>query len=175
MSETDRTKRVGFTCAYTPLPLIHAAGFVPFRMLPEGESPDQAGAVLHDNLCPHVKRVLDRRLADDLPDLAGVVIMNSCDAMRRLADGWRASFPKDRVELLDLPVTQSRGSLSYFENELSRFRKVLEEWSGSTLTDDAIRESAGLYNRLSEGLDRAREATVHARVAGGWARLQELL
>ena len=54
------TKRhIGFTCAYTPVQLIHAAGFTPYRILPMGNSPNQAGTVLHDNMCPHVKQVLD--------------------------------------------------------------------------------------------------------------------
>ena len=61
-------KKIGFTCAYTPVPVIEAAGFSPFRIYPEGDSPDQAGHLLHDNLCPHVKRVLDKALANDLPD-----------------------------------------------------------------------------------------------------------
>lgn len=51
------SSRVGFTCAYTPLPLLHAAGLQPYRILPVGDAPDQAGALLHDNLCPHVKRL----------------------------------------------------------------------------------------------------------------------
>ena len=65
--------RAGFTCAYTPLPLLHAAGLVPYRILPVGDAPDQAGALLHDNLCPHVKRLLDRAMEGDLPDLSAVV------------------------------------------------------------------------------------------------------
>ena len=36
---------VGFTCRYAPLPLIHAAGLIPYRMLPLTEAPDSAGAV----------------------------------------------------------------------------------------------------------------------------------
>ena len=57
----NKSKLIGFTCAYTPLALIEAAGYVPFRVLPMGEPPDQAGSLLHDNLCPHVKRILDRK------------------------------------------------------------------------------------------------------------------
>ncbi len=53
-------KHVGFACAYTPLPLIHAAGLVPYRVLPIGDAPDEAGTLLPDNMCPHIKRVLDR-------------------------------------------------------------------------------------------------------------------
>ncbi|PIQ45721.1 MAG: hypothetical protein COW04_06065, partial [Deltaproteobacteria bacterium CG12_big_fil_rev_8_21_14_0_65_43_10] len=78
----DKSKLIGFTCAYTPLALIDAAGFVPYRILPMGDWPDQAGQILHENLCPHIKRILDRAMQDDIPDLSGIVFMNSCDAMR---------------------------------------------------------------------------------------------
>ena len=63
------TPRIGFTCAYTPLSLIHAAGYAPIRITPQGDAPEQAGQLLHDNLCPHVKRILDRGMADDLPEI----------------------------------------------------------------------------------------------------------
>jgi hypothetical protein len=39
--------------------MLHAAGLSPYRLLPLTQAPDQAGAWLHDNLCPHVKRVLE--------------------------------------------------------------------------------------------------------------------
>ena len=84
-------QKIGFVCAYTPLPLIHAAGYVPLRVLPMSQVPDQAGHLLHDNLCPHVKRILDRALGQDLPELAAMVFINSCDAMRRLADAWQTA------------------------------------------------------------------------------------
>ena len=48
MNETEQSKFVGFTCAYTPLPLIHAAGFVPYRIFPVGDWPDRAGQMLHE-------------------------------------------------------------------------------------------------------------------------------
>ena len=62
---------VGFACAYTPLPLIRAAGFAPYRILPNVDCPDQAGHLLHDNLCPHVKRVLDRAMSGSDPRFEG--------------------------------------------------------------------------------------------------------
>ncbi|RPJ15621.1 MAG: 2-hydroxyacyl-CoA dehydratase, partial [Desulfobacteraceae bacterium] len=76
---SDMKGYIGFACAYTPLPLIYAAGYTPYRVLPMGDSPDQAGHILHDNLCPHIKKILDRAMSNDLPDLAGMVFMNSCD------------------------------------------------------------------------------------------------
>jgi hypothetical protein len=118
---------VGFTCAYTPLPLIDALGLVPYRVLPDEASAEQAGTLLHDNLCPHVKRVLDRVLADRLPPLAGVVVMQSCDAMRRLADAWRAARPTARLIEVDLPIQANDRAVRYFAlrlEEVARGRRA---------------------------------------------------
>ena len=55
---------IGYACAYTPLALLYAAKYRPYRVLPLTESPDLAGLHLHDNLCPHVKRILDRAIEE---------------------------------------------------------------------------------------------------------------
>jgi benzoyl-CoA reductase/2-hydroxyglutaryl-CoA dehydratase subunit BcrC/BadD/HgdB len=152
----NRSERVGFACSYTPLPLIHAAGFVPFRLLPLGDAPDQAGTLLHDNLCPYVKRILDRGLAGQLPPLSGLVLVNSCDAMRRLADAWREALPDDRLVFIDLPVTSDEAAMAYFARQLARLRDELASWTGRTVSDEQIFESVRLYNDLSVHLDRLR-------------------
>jgi len=132
----DVTSKVGFTCAYTPPALIDAAGFAPYRILPTGSSPEAAGQILHDNLCPHVKRILDRALGDDLPGLAGVVFLNSCDAMRRLSDAWRKVRPNDRMVFIDLPVSSGDTAVTYFARELSRLADALSEWGGRPVSQD---------------------------------------
>ena len=164
--------RVGYACAYTPLPLIHASGFVPYRVLPVGDAEDQAGRLMHDNLCPHVKRILDRALADDLPDLAGMVLMNSCDAMRRLADAWQQARPGDRVVLLDLPVAQTERSTEYFAAELSRLVDTLGSWGGDAVTDESLASSIGLYNEIASLVDEAQVRRRRGTLSAG--RMQEI-
>ncbi|MBW2276857.1 MAG: 2-hydroxyacyl-CoA dehydratase [Deltaproteobacteria bacterium] len=169
--------RIGFTCAYTPLPLIRAAGFLPHRLLPLSDAPDRAGELLHDNMCPHVKRVLDRAMSGDLPELGGVVVMNSCDAMRRLADAWASVRPAERVVVVDLPTTETELSVKYFASELGRLRDLLGEWAGRAVGDDDIVEAIEQQNELARGLRRLYE---HARnggagLPGGRRALQELL
>ena len=171
----QQQRRVGFTCAYTPLPLIHAAGFVPFRILPLGDAPDQAGSLLHDNMCPHVKRVLDRALVADLPELSGVVFMNSCDAMRRLADAWLAARPSDRVALVDLPATADDRSVSYLAGELSRLADLLSDWAGRPITAESVAESARRFRDLSGVLVRLGERAARGTLPGGRRALQEAL
>ena len=162
-------RRVGFTCAYTPLALIDAAGLVPHRLLPLTEAPDQAGALLHDNLCPHVKRILDRALAQDLPLLSGVVFVNSCDAMRRLADAWAVVRPEVPLAVMDLPISDDARAVGYLAHQLEQLRGVLGEWAGAPVVDAAIHTSAGRYTALADRL------AVAGALPGGRRRHQELL
>ena len=131
-------KTIGFTCAYTPVPLIEAAGFSPYRIFPETKAPDQAGHLLHDNLCPHVKKVLDRALADDLPELEGMVFINSCDTMRRLADAWKQARPDDKIILIDLPSGTDILSLDFLSKEYERLSTTLFKWNNETPSPEII-------------------------------------
>lgn len=169
----NETERVGFACAYTPLALFEAAGYAPYRILPKDGPPDQAGQVLHDNLCPHVKRLLDRAIAGDLPELAGTVFVNSCDAMRRLADAWEHVRPGDRIVTLDLPPAVDEDAISFFAGELSRLAKTFSEWSGRPISDGAIEETGRKYNVLSGLLVEARALVGTGAIQGGAARMQE--
>ena len=174
---------IGYACAYTPLALIDAAGFSPYRVLPLGDLPDKAGRFLHDNLCPHVKGILDRAAGDDLPPLDGVVVMNSCDALRRLADGWRRVRPDDPVALVDLPVTQpvtasdggddgDDGTVAFFGRELSNLAETLTRWGGRTVTAEGIAGSVERVNRIAGLLDRLRLREHRGLRDGGGARMQ---
>ncbi|MBM4396821.1 MAG: 2-hydroxyacyl-CoA dehydratase [Deltaproteobacteria bacterium] len=160
-------------CAYTPLPLVAAAGFRAVRVLPVTEAPERAGSLLHDNLCPHVKRVVDRALAGDLPDLAGVVIVPACDAMRRLGDAWYAARPSDRIATFDLPASGGEGAADRLEGSLARLRDVLAGWSGRPIADEAIRDAARAYDALADALAGLGALAAAGRLPGGRARLQE--
>ena len=166
--------RIGFTCAYTPLSLIDAAGCAPYRILPTTEAADQAGRIIHDNMCPHVKRILDRAMGNDLPELGGVVLVNSCDAMRRLADGWRQVRPDDRVFMLDLPPSVNARSTEWFAAELERLREVLSHWTGRSINNDELMVSLQKHNQLADSLDQLRRRLKEGSLTGGSATLQEI-
>ncbi len=172
---TQQSPRVGFTCAYTPLPLLHAAGLAPYRILPVGDAPDQAGTLLHDNLCPHVKRLLDRALDGDLPELSAVVIMASCDTMRRLADAWSHARPTDHLALVDLPTGRDEAAVDYLTTELGRLRDTLAQWTSAPVSIEALATSLALYNELATALQGLADRSARGRLAGGREGLQRLL
>jgi benzoyl-CoA reductase/2-hydroxyglutaryl-CoA dehydratase subunit BcrC/BadD/HgdB len=173
-TEAEKRTKMGYACAYTPLALIDAAGYTPYRILPMSDCPDQAGQLLHDNLCPHVKRILDRAISKDLPDLNGMVLMNSCDAMRRLADAWGHVRPGDNIILLDLPATADDAAVAYFAGELSRLTELLSDWSGRNITNSDIEASIERYNQLPPRFAKLRERVRQGKLAGGSTRMQTL-
>lgn len=168
----NHKQKIGFACAYTPLPLIDAAGFAPFRILPVGDCPDQAGHLLHDNLCPNIKRILDRAMSGDLPDLAGTVFINSCDAMRRMADAWNGIRKNDRTILLDLPATADNLSFAFFRDELMRAWDALAEWRGGKPDTAAITRSIDKYNDIAHLLSKLAPKFHRGTIDGGGAALQ---
>ncbi len=172
-------KKIGFTCAYTPVPLIEAAGFSPFRIFPESKAPDQAGHLLHDNLCPHVKKVLDRALAGDLPDLEGMVFINSCDSMRRLADAWNEARPDDRIILLDLPSGINSLSLDFLSKEYERLAKTFFKWNNETFSPerilDKIKEKIATWNLLAASVKKIEEKMSREYFPGIASRLQQII
>jgi benzoyl-CoA reductase/2-hydroxyglutaryl-CoA dehydratase subunit BcrC/BadD/HgdB len=159
-------KKIGFTCAYTPVPLIEAAGFSPFRIL---------GHLLHDNLCPHVKKVLDRALADDLPDLEGMVFINSCDSMRRLADAWHETRPDDRIILLDLPSGINSLSLDFLSKEYERLANTLFKWNNENFSTEKIKDKITTWNLLAASVKKIEEKMSLDYFPGIAFRLQQII
>jgi len=172
-------KKIGFTCAYTPVPLIEAAGFSPFRIFPETKAPDQAGHLLHDNLCPHVKKVLDRALENDLPELEGMVFINSCDTMRRLADAWQVARPDDKIILIDLPSGMNSLSLDFLSKEYERLSRTLFKWNDETLDPEIIsqkiKKKISQWNLLADSIKKI-EAKMTQKFFPGYASsLQQII
>ena len=77
----DNKRIIGFTCAYTPLAIINAA-FMPYRILPTGDCPDQAGRILHDNLCPQVKKILDGCKCKFIDDITATGVLDFLGNLR---------------------------------------------------------------------------------------------
>jgi benzoyl-CoA reductase/2-hydroxyglutaryl-CoA dehydratase subunit BcrC/BadD/HgdB len=173
-TKADKSEKIGYACAYAPLVLIDAAGYTPYRILPMSECPDQAGQLLHDNLCPHVKRILDRAIGKDLPDLAGIVFINSCDAMRRVCDAWRHVRPDENIILLDLPAICDDAAVAFFAKELGRLMEALSEWSGRTISNSDIEASIEQYNNLCDLFAQLREQLRQGKLSGGSPAMQTL-
>ncbi|MBN2152453.1 MAG: 2-hydroxyacyl-CoA dehydratase [Candidatus Lokiarchaeota archaeon] len=148
---TQETRAIGWLCSYTPVELIHAAGFRARRITGHLDAPRAADTYMSPNICHFVRSTVDTVVEGAHDDLAGVVFVTSCDAMRRLHDAWRAARPGMTLHVVDLPIEQSGSDASYFAHELGRLRLFLERASGKAITRDDLA-------RAIDGLRRARAA-----------------
>ncbi len=130
----DRPRELWYTCSYVPEEIILAAGFRPRRFVPESGTAD---AWIHPNTCAYVKSILAAGLDAGDFQAAGIIVANSCDAMRRLYDLWTEYVPAVPAFFLDLPKKRDKESIAFFASELKRLTDWLHIEIQGTAADSA--------------------------------------
>jgi benzoyl-CoA reductase subunit C len=155
LKAADGRKIVGYFCSYAPEEMIYAAGAHPLRLFGTGEKIRLAEAHLQSYCCSLVRGALEDALAGRLDFLDGVVFPHTCDSIQRLSDIWRINIDQGFHLDLVLPVKLNTPSArEYLIAVLSRFRTELGEKLGVTISDDDLKKSIAVYNRLRGGLAR---------------------
>ncbi len=119
--------------------------------------------------------MLDRALADDLPDLEGMVFINSCDSMRRLADAWHETRPDDRIILLDLPSGINSLSLDFLSKEYERLANTLFKWNNENFSTEKIKDKITTWNLLAASVKKIEEKMSLDYFPGIAFRLQQII
>ena len=165
---------IGFACAYTPLPLIAAAGFTPFRVLPLTRGPGPGRQ-------PPARQPLPPRQVDPGPRHGGrssaacgnglhEQLRRHAPPLRRLADAPRRRAP---AVLIDLPVTADELSVRFLRRRTQTHgRNPGRRGVARTLTPDRIRRGIAEYNALAGLLEALAERVNRGMLADGPARLQ---
>ncbi len=170
---------VGWVCTYLPLEIIEAAGLSPHRIIPEASS-ESADTYLDPNFCPFIKASLGKALEGGYSSLSGMVILNTCDGMRRLYDAWRFYVRPPFAYLLDVPRMVNRSSIAFFADGLKEMILQIEKHFGTRVSEEklisAIEEAnitRSLVKRLfsSQGLgDPAlRQSDIIDILSEGWS------
>lgn len=145
----DDQKAIGYFCSYIPEEVIHAAGFIPYRMRAVGSRGTQKGDVYFASInCTFVRNCFDKVLHGDFSFLQGVVILNGCDHTRRIYDNWRhADVPPDFRYMFAAPHVINDLSKEDFTHEISTFITALENNFKISIKEENLKESIRLYNR----------------------------
>ncbi|MBI2877941.1 MAG: 2-hydroxyacyl-CoA dehydratase [Candidatus Tectomicrobia bacterium] len=146
--QKERGKRVvGWLCLYVPEEILHAAGAFPVRIMGGARETPTANSYLYSTNCSFVRNCLEQGLGGHYRALDGLVAFNTCDHIRRLFDVWKRYLGTPYAQILSLPYKLTPASLAYYQGELVRLKEGLEKAWGIQITDPALRESIGLYNR----------------------------
>ena len=145
-------KAIGFFCLYVPDELLHAAGFLPLRLMGTPIKMSHVQAHLPSNCCHLVKSSLESLLQGDLDFLQGVIFTQTCDSMQGLSDIWAHQRRLPIHFNLMVPTNlDSEHSRHYLKTEVERFKEFLESYSGK-ITPERLKASIQLFNRIREKL-----------------------
>jgi len=155
---------MGLVCTYTPIEIIIAAGFHPYRILPTTD-PSLATSYLDSNFCPYVRSCLGEALGKRPEYADNLIIVNSCDAMRRLYDAWRHYIQGYFVYLLDLPRDDSVKDIQYYQDNLQSLINELEEKFKIKISEDLLYQAILLCNKTRELLAELSDLYVKEQVS----------
>ncbi|MCX5852147.1 MAG: 2-hydroxyacyl-CoA dehydratase family protein [Deltaproteobacteria bacterium] len=150
----EKERHIGYACSYVPVEIILAGGMVPWRLLPKRVSAD-ADAYIASATCCHIKGIFSEALRGEYDHLDGIILADSCDGMRRLADILSSHARNIPVLFLDIPKKKEADSISCFAFSLQKLIDDMQrEFSGRPVTTEqlqtAIRECNSVRRLMSE-------------------------
>jgi benzoyl-CoA reductase subunit C len=151
-------KVLGYYCSNIPAELIHAAGFLPYRIRGiENTDYLQSDTVLSRFNCTFVRSTLNLAMNHKYDFLDGLLVMNSCDHIRRMYDIWirkvEAADPKTgkiKMFFLSYPHVISDDAWIWMKDELTIFRKKFSETYNINISDKDIKSSMAIYKENEE-------------------------
>ncbi|MGB6873180.1 MAG: 2-hydroxyacyl-CoA dehydratase family protein [Dehalococcoidia bacterium] len=141
-------KIIGYLCAFTPVEIITAAGFMPFRIKGDVNEPiTKADAEMETIVCPLVRSCFDVSLKGKYEFLDGIVIPHACDSICRTYDIWKYTLNLPYSHLINMPHGTDEPSLDFYQAELNTFRRSLSRFAGREISDQSLTQAISLYNQ----------------------------
>ena len=142
-------KRImGYLCAYVPVEILTAAGFIPFRIKGDVNEPiTKADAEMETIVCPLVRSCFDMSLKGKYEFLDGIVIPHACDSICRTYDIWQYTLNLPYSHLINMPHSTDDSSLNFYKAELNTFRRSLGRFARKEISDRSLKRAIELYNQ----------------------------
>ena len=147
LSESGK-KIIGYFCTYTPVELIHAAGFIPVRITGGYGGIDKAYQHIPDFICPYMKRALEKALDGQYDFLSGLVQGYTCDAACGMVNVWQDTVPGlELFHSIPIPYNNTLESNNYFTSVLEELIQKLNDIGGH-FSVSALEISLSLYQQI---------------------------
>jgi benzoyl-CoA reductase subunit C len=141
-------KILGYLCAFVPVEIITAAGFIPFRIKGDVNEPiTKADTEMETIVCPLVRSCFDMSLKGNYEFLDGIVIPHACDSICRTYDVWKYSLNLPYSHLINMPHGTGKPSLDFYQALLGTFRTSLGKFAGVEISDRELIQAIKLHNK----------------------------
>ncbi len=140
-------KGIGYFCTYTPIELIHAAGFIPIRIMGGGDRIEKADSLTPNFICPFMRLALEKGLKGGFDSLSGIVQGYTCDVACGLINIWEENIGGRLYHTLPLPYNDTPESRNFFRSAILELLEKLEGIGGH-FTEEALEQSLDIYGRI---------------------------
>ncbi|MDR1204873.1 MAG: 2-hydroxyacyl-CoA dehydratase [Peptococcaceae bacterium] len=139
-------KVLGYFETYMPEEIVYAAGVLPVRILARHEPDNLSDKWIYASCYP-VKDMVNQLLKGRYDYVDGLVNVEGCQWMFNAFE-VAVNNRKDLFShYLFLPdYTDAASSKDVLRSELDVYKKKIEEWTGKTVTDEALDHAIGVYN-----------------------------
>jgi bzd-type benzoyl-CoA reductase N subunit len=138
---------MGYYCSAVPEELFSAAGFLPFRVRGTGSHETElSDAYFSSTNCSFVRHCFNQALLGEYDFLDGLVLLNSCDNVRRVYDHWRRQLKTPFVRIMSFPRKRDQPQIDWYRQELANLRADMQEHFGIEIGDDRLRDAIRLHN-----------------------------
>lgn len=142
-------KIIGTFCTYIPEEIYYAFDILPVRILGSHEVQDVTEPHLFAMFCPFCRDVLAQGLKDKYNYLDGITIGQSCIHLRQAYTSWEIHKNPGWSHYLPMPNNlQSPRALPFLIEEYKILIQKLEKLTGKTITDNDLRKSIKMMNKV---------------------------
>ncbi|MBI4295585.1 MAG: 2-hydroxyacyl-CoA dehydratase [Chloroflexi bacterium] len=140
-------KVMGYMCTYFPEELVYAAGALPIRVLSIHEPDDVTARYMYNAWCPASRDIFLQRLKGKYDYLDGIGDGSCCEHLRTTFANWRLHAPTPYDYFVSVPAyADGPHAKTLLRKELAFFKTSLEEWTGNTITEQALDHAIEVYN-----------------------------
>jgi benzoyl-CoA reductase/2-hydroxyglutaryl-CoA dehydratase subunit BcrC/BadD/HgdB len=142
-------KVLGYFCTYTPIEVIHAAGFLPIRIMGGAGQAKEGYSLLPNFICPYMRLSLEKALRGEYDFLSGLIQGYTCDVACGLLNIWEENIRGELYHLMPLPYNDSPESRDFFRAAIMELVERLEAIGGK-FTEQGLDQSLKLYGSIRD-------------------------
>ena len=147
--------QMAWMCSSTPRELILAAGLTPVKLLTHaGQDTSSGESLLPTSFCPYVRRLCSQCLLDSASIPDHLLIVLSCDPMRRLADMASLYGRLKTVFRLDMPRRRDNLAVAFLTSQLEALKQELEGLTREVIPDHSLSQAIQTLNTTRSLLAR---------------------
>jgi len=152
----EKQKIFGWFCTYTPIEIIHAAGFMPVRIHGGTITVEKAGALVPNFVCPYMRTSLERAMRGEYKYLSGVIQGYTCDISCGMMNIWAENSGLKTFHTVPLPYNTNDSARDFYRKTLSELIDKLNA-AGGKFDMASLDRSLDLYAEIRKNLLRLHE------------------